>query len=288
MRATILVCTHNLVPKKLFIKVLEDCVFKQARIWDCDVVVVSHYPVLNNYIEEDLTRIEKMNHEQFKNVILKNSIVHCDSFCDVSCVTNIVVGERAYSVETLCDQMALGLKYSKADNVVVMEHDVLYPDSYVDYMSKALDNGTSFCCWKNGVVLSSNGFFETPGWVMFSRFAWKKSFLIKYLASMEEFKSTVLEPIIMSASLGNTGETYWDYEAYGLKAKYTTVEDSTGIGNDVLDVRHGLNSSGNIVVEKYYDEHPKWGNKNLWSDLVNIEFTDVASEKLSYAYGLMD
>ena len=290
-RATILLCTHNLVPKNLFTRVLEECVFGQARTWNCDIVIVSHYPVLEDYVEENLPRIERVSHPQFQSTLLKEPLISREfvsRWPPIENLTNLVVGERKYSMDTLCDQMALGVAYSKTDNIIVMEHDVLYPSSYTYYMSKALDYGASFCCWRKGVILSSEGYFKTPGWLMFSRISWRRGFLGRYLAALAQLESYSLEPEILSDSCGDTQETFGDYEGHDLKAKYAMVDDPTGEDYDVLDVKHGLNSTGNIVVKEYYDDHPKWGNRRLWVDLVDYKFKVAADSDLKNAYGVME
>jgi hypothetical protein len=55
---------------------------------------------------------------------------------------------------------------------------------------------------------------------------------------------------------------------------------------DVLDVKHGLNTSGQCNVEKYESEHPFWGKIENVSHLIDDNYKETVNKNLSYSYGL--
>ena len=280
MDCTILVPTHNLVPVNIF-KTVIDNVLSQVESdgLDVELVIVSHYPVTDEYKSVDLPIVALSGHEGIGDAIVKNPILSVRN-CNIP-VRNFVVGERAYSLETIYAQLMLGLEHALCENIVIVEHDVLYPSGYFRSMIDALNSGVDFCCWRNCSFFCRYGFYEVPRSLAFSRFSFKSHFLSRFISSVSQEEMLVMEPEIdLDCGAFSSGE-HGIYDDYGINAKYTILE-----GEDVLDVKHGLNSSGNVFVENYEENHPYWGNEKKWLNLIGDDFDQVALSNPIYAYGL--
>jgi hypothetical protein len=277
MGATILLCTNNLVPKRLFETVLKGSVIPQAEANGCDIVIVSHFPVFDQYTDNDCILSPKAEHKEFWETLLKSPIVKA-SDC-VAPFLNVVVGEMEYSLDTICEQLRVGLKLAKHDKVIIMEHDVLYPGDYVSKMIKSLAKEASLCYWKDFVLLCSSGYFKTPGMLNLSRLACTKRFFLDYLDAIMSFDDYFMEPQIPYFDSDSTNRVYDDY---GIIANYEICG-----GDDVLDVKHGLNTEGNIIVDRFYDNHRFWGKASLTLSLIDAEYTAKSMSKNRYAFGLL-
>lgn len=279
MKYTIIINTHNLVPEKMFVHVLKS-VFLNAIKWDCEVIIVSHFPVLDKYEEVDISDSLIEHHLEFEDVIIKGPVFSVDDF-DIK-IKNYVVGERRYSLHTICDQIMIGLKNSNTDRIIIMEHDVLYPEEYICDICSPLDLGADFSCWKNAILLGMVGYYRILNWVTFGRIAWKSSFLEKYLISLKKDVFVDMVPDISLRGCAGVPEKFCEFNSVGLTAKYGVVE-----GTDVLDFRHGLNTYGNVLLNECFDSHPVWGDKMKWIDLIDKNFSRVTMRNPLYAYGLL-
>ena len=54
----------------------------------------------------------------------------------------------------------------------------------------------------------------------------------------------------------------------------------------VLDIKHGTNTSGNMIVDDYFDTHSHWGHKNEILSLIDDNYNEFVSRKPELGYGL--
>lgn len=273
---SILICTNNLVPKRLISTVLH-CAIRQAEdVGNTNVVVVSQYPVISQYLNAELSGSkspEESKHSKLSSVILKEPFF--DSMCDVcgdkAKFVNVVVGERAYAIDTIYRQLLLGTMYC-GDKVAICEHDVFYPSGYLKRVFGVLDSGRDICFWESSIYLSYQGYFRMPNNGMFNRFSFCNEFLQKHLRDKISRENLCIEPALRGFSKTLQGEP-----EYG---NYEVVE-----GVDILDIKHGFNTGGYFMVDDYMDEHSYWGNKHIYLDLIDDEYRQATQKNPSCFYG---
>lgn len=268
----IVICTNNLVPQALFRKVLMNAFIQADMVGDTHVSVVSHYPVFENYIYL-YREFVKEEHKSFSDVILKEPFFDPDIF--ESTYDNMVVGECEYSHLTIYRQLREGAFRRLEANVVIMEHDVLYPLNYLKTVSGILNAGMDACYWAKGKFFSNSGFFEVPNVMTLSRFSMKWDQFIKVFENKLEKKLTFVEPLLDGIPVSG------DLSEEVVTRKFAMVH-----GIDTLDIRHGLNVSGNYIVEEYSDCHEYWGSASEIFPLIDGPCKTFVEKHPSCNYGI--
>jgi hypothetical protein len=273
---SILICTNNLIPKRLISTVLH-CAIKQAEsIHDTNIVVVSQYPVISQYFSAELSGCKDANpflHSRLSSCILKEPFFDSEcEFCrNKDLFINVVVGEKAYAMETIYKQLLLGSMYC-GQNIAICEHDVFYPVNYLEKVFGVLDGGKDICFWKDAIYLSYQGYFRMPNNHMFNRFAFSNDFLQKHLRDKISRNNLCIEPALLGYSKTLEEEPEWaNYEVVG--------------GVDVLDIKHGFNAGGYFMVDNYMDMHDYWGKKHIYLDLIDDEYRQATQQNQSCFYG---
>ena len=288
---SIIYCTNNLLPPLLFDKTLNDA-HDHAERSSSELIVASHFPVLKSFIkindDINLTIDNKIN--------VLNKIVSL-SF-DFNNSRNYVFGKLPYSLETILEQLLYAIKLAESDKIIIMEHDCLYPDNYVDVMSDCLDKEDIAYISKAKVFLNFNGFFNTIEQLTMSNIAWKKDLAIKVIErklrlAKENGTFEAFEPIIYRKE---------DMERKPLlRAMLEQIKNDPNrdipildfvcaddifikVNKVALDIKHGLNQSGYIKVneDKYFEFHEYWGNSYDYTSLFSLENCD----NLKYWYGV--
>lgn len=269
---SILLCTNNVIPKKLFEAVVRNAIGNLDG--NCDnIVIVSQYPVFSRYISIDIPNArhpDESKHSKLSSIILKTPFLDHLNPSGSDIIVNIVVGEKAYAVETIYYQLLAGLPYC-GDCISIFEHDVLYPHDYLFKSLGAIKQGVDICLWDDNVYLSYNGYFKVPYSYMFSRFCFSKAFLEYHVRDKMKRGKSFIEPALKGV-FGQSGEPQYE--------NFLIVN-----GDDVMDIKHGFNTGGYVLVDSYYDNHIYWGSKDLYLGLIDQEYMRATQSNLDCFYG---
>lgn len=265
---TILVCTNNLVPKRLLEQVLANALAVARAQGDTNVVVVSHFPVFFSHTPVNI-EVEEERHISLDDALIKEPFVNPDAFLAEG--INIVVGERRYDYTTILRQMEVGLKYC-GDNVIIMEHDVMYPHDYLETMIESLEKGYDFVVWGKHCFLTFSGYIPGPNYILLSQYSGTKEAWSKYVSDSLKQMPSVFEPPIYAS----------DGSILDGCLKLIDVPP-------VLDVKHGFNTTGNISSDTFEDWHEYWGPFDKMQTLCGMDdqWGDIASNHPECGYGLV-
>ncbi len=279
MKNTILICTNNIIPKKLFKLVFSNCLLQAIDNGDTNVVLVSHYPVFSEHVVSTIDNDGSFLrcHEKYKEITCtKPFLDNCidsggekNAFKEVN-ITNVVVGEQEYSINTIFKQLQVGLKYCN-ENIVIFEHDVLYPFGYTGKMINKLNLGCDICVWKNCLYWCYQGFFKSNEGMWFSRFSFKKNILEEHVLRSIETGTDQIEPC-----LKNIGKT----DGFYVYDNYTLID-----GIEVLDIKHGLNTSGYMLFDEHEKEHFYWGKMDKYLDYIDDNYKIFINKHSDCFYG---
>jgi len=272
MKNAILICTNNLIPKNLLRYVVENAINQSIRVGDTEIVVVSHYPVVENFKTAEIAECKNQIHEKLQQIIIKEPVVK--PFSDVK-ISNYVIGEKEYSIDTIFKQMLFGSSKTDSETIVVMEHDILYPPNYVFKSSGIINSGFDICFWQSSCFFSLKGFFRVKNMAL-SRYSFNREFFDGLFTEKMLKKSLITEPFLTdyeSVIFMNTDERF-----YGNHAVVVETE--------VLDIKHGFNTSGQCVVEKCENDHPFWGKIEDVAKLIDDNYKDAMSKNTNYSFGL--
>jgi hypothetical protein len=279
MTPTLLFYTNALLPKPLLRHTLSRASETADKI-GAELLVSSHVPLMTSEVSDCSGAF---GHLAWRDVDPRFAgfLETQEPFLDPGprqC--NVVTGILSYSPETILTQIIHGIQQSSArtDCVLLWEHDVLYPEGYVETMCEALED-SDFAIYEDHLFLDAEGYFkpQTHFWHL-SRYGAKKHALaFHFHRKVVQSNYGVLEPV--PAGQGNGEETELDI-----------VESFRICGGDpVLDVRHGANASGQILVDEHSDRHPCWGKlkKNGLPELLEDPDYDAFLEsKPMIGYGL--
>lgn len=271
--SSIVICTNNLVPRTLFKEILERNISLASQVDNSEIIIVSHYPVCLEYVTYNFVNGPDLKyHKEFEDVLIKNFKIQNSILDHVQYnvpIKNIVVGEREYNCNTILEQMRLAYHFCNYDKIIVMEHDIIYPQEYVKKVSRILDSGVDICYWKSTCYLSKDGYFKLDTCSL-SSFSFNKKSYINWLTNKDE-KS--FEPILYG---------------YGNFSEYSFMFNNYAIVNsdDILDIKHGANTSGQIIPCEYFDEHPVLGKKEKYINLIDKEYSDIINQNKICSYGL--
>ena len=142
MQTSVLYYTNNLLPKKLFKHVLNN-VIKHTQENNCELIVTSHFPITKQYEEISLNSKKSYGEDVRPDGEQERSKIYDYIVKDVVIEPNInyksfVVGKIPYSLNSILKQIVLSLENASHENIVLMEHDCLYPNNYISTVNKAL------------------------------------------------------------------------------------------------------------------------------------------------------
>jgi hypothetical protein len=207
---------------------------------------------------------------------------------------NVVTGLLKYSPQAILEQICHGIRqsFAKTDCVLLWEHDVLYPCGYAETMCETLEEtGADFALYGDHLFLDDEGYFKPQAhfWHLSRYGARKHPLAFHFRRKIDIDEMSVLEPV--PEGMGNGEEAPCDI------VKSFAV---TG-GNPVLDVRHGANASGQILVDdiidkngdvvtkSHSDRHPYWGKlkQNRFLGLLeDSDYAEFLASKPMIGYGL--
>ena len=275
MRNAVIIYTHNLVPKKIFLKSMS-LVFDQVKmIQGTEVVIVSQYPVLDGYEFINFPQIPERKYPKLEPLILKEPILKRS---DLSVkIRNFVIGPKEFSMQTIYHQMLIAASKTDAECISIAEHDVFYPEDYFSKCFAVLAAGFPVSFWRSVKMFNSNGFFDIVHIYALSRYGLRKETLVKMYNEKLERGSNFAEPLLKNCEITMvTGENDHMFNDYAFLS-----------GNDVLDIKHGLNTSGQVIVDKFELSHPYWGSRDQIVNMIDPEYTDVVNKNPGLGYGLL-
>jgi hypothetical protein len=259
MKTTIVCYTHCLGPKTLIKKTIRDAMnVADKNGWN--MVISSHLPVLSSY--EDCR-------DDFRDLWLDSPDGKRLSFLDtwrgneiksIGSAVNVVTGILEYSYKSIISQIVHAInRFPDTDRVILWEHDVIYPKGYAESMEKALENN-DYALYKDSVFMDDEGYFDTAMqfWYL-SRYAARKDALLDCFS--KKLKGDGLDNFepVMKGLVDDSGDDF-DSDSYEIVS-----------GPPVIDVKHGSNASGQIIIDKHSRKHPHWGKCDKYVKLVMEE-----------------
>jgi len=278
MKATIVYYTNCLAPKQLIDRTLSEAMAVACKN-DWKLIVSSHLPLFEETIDCRVDFHHLVNDEPDPDIL-----AYLDSWSGRrrsipdECVQNYVTGILSYSSETILTQIVHAIDMAgDTDAVLLWEHDVLYPPDYAERMVESIRKGNDFAVYSDHMFMDDEGFFKhgTHFWHL-SRYggtpqAMKSHFELKIALG----NYSLLEPVPRGQETGEESES--------------DIIDSFEIleGSPVVDIKHGSNASGQILVDGHFDEFPGWGLFSDFEYLVNEkEYVDFVNSKPEMGYGL--
>ena len=277
MRNLALLCTNNILPAGILNAVLDRLCPQIQGQADMELIVVSHFPIMEGAERVELEDPEEYVPDRFDDVILKDFRYDFSQYYIP--VRNLYCGRIKSSIFNLFKQMLAGINASDAENIFFTEHDVLYPDAYFSEMNRALETH-SIACWRNVKILNWFGYINISKTnLALSRFVMKAEIARDIFEGRLARKACVwVEPILLGA----------EYSMGGDISEETIYEDFVFLddGDVVLDIKHGLNSCGMILGE-HEDEDSVWGKKEQYIDLIDESYIEFLKKHQTYCYGIV-
>jgi hypothetical protein len=243
-----------------------------------NLVVSSHLPILEEYVDcgVDFHHLSCPPTDP-RNVEFLDTWEDYSKMSPMGKTVNYVTGVLSYSFETILTQITHAISMAPdTDAVLLWEHDVLYPDGYADAMVDALSKGSDYAVYRDHQFLDYDGFFK-PGmhfWYL-SRYAARKDAIMNcFLSKIELGNYDILEPVLEGLDGGENSDSDSD--------NYRIVN-----GVPVIDVRHGGNASGQILVDKHCSRLPHWGGAGEYINIMmDDDYIKYVNSKPEVGYGL--
>jgi hypothetical protein len=275
INTTLAFYTNNIVPKKLLERAIEDAKDVLRRIPSAELVIASHFPVLADHIDIS-DQFEQYADARFDKAIANTSFAIEDDL--KGRVRNYVVGQLEQSLDSIIDQIMTIITYAKGENILLTEHDVLYPAGYQEAVIDALDS-YDLVVPMNYIYLGQQGFFSCGDkCFMLSRYNAKKHLFKDYFNKIKSLGGVeCLEPYLKG---------HFEDER-DPNVALLTYDNCTVIETDpTMDIKHGTNTSGNVIVDDHFSDDDYWGNKNQYLSLIDEDYENFVGENPSFGYGL--
>ena len=293
---SILFYTNNLVSPRILEESLKGAM-KQAQDNDCELIVTSHFPLTVDfesvnlitepyYLKEFDPENQKHKASDIYDYIVKELKVEAN--CDH--IKSYVVGKLPYSHESIFKQILFSLEKCSSDNVVLMEHDCFYPKEYIKSVKKCLieyQYEFAYCSFAN-CFLNENGFFD----ISFRKFLLStcvgKTKLMQRIFTdklqlFQEKKRYKFEPVLDIEPSPN------NYADNVIVTKHLCMDKF--LDGPVLDIRHQLNSSANILIRdgNYSQHNSYWGDAKKFIDMIqDISVKRKNIQRWCYGTALQD
>lgn len=278
MKATILFYTNCLLPKPMLKESLCRAV-SVAKNMGWELIISSHLPIFTDSYRDCRLDFDHLAWSEIDARFGSFLLTQSPSLSSSDGVENFVTGVLSYSPESILTQIVHAIEHSSPDTdaVFLWEHDVLYPNGYVQSMIKAIEGGADYALYHDHIFLDTEGFFR-PGvhfWHL-SRYAAKKDVLKDHFARKIELnRYEILEPVPIGHTTGEESPS--------------DIVDNVKIvhGDPVVDIRHGGNASGQILVDTHTDGDPLWGDASAYAGLFDDkEYEHLLTSKPAIGYGL--
>jgi len=283
---SVLYYTNNLLSKDLLSYTLKETI-RHCENDNCELILTSHYPLSDEYEIFDLVQRETLKCDNLYNHLIKEALITGKDLKNVKHKI-FVVGKMPYSYASIFKQIVLSMEKCEGENIILMEHDCLYPDSYIPSVKKALINyGKNFSyCSFSTCFLNKNGFFKMDnGSHCLSGCAGKKKTLMEVFKRKIELAKNntpfqfepvidILSPIILSEAKSKN-EVIIDGHL---------CIDTFMKGEGILDIKHHLNADGFLMGSKYFHDHPYWGEDKKYINMIST----VPENKWNYGIANFD
>ena len=275
--------TNNLVSPLILKESLKGAI-RLAEDNDCELIITSHFPVTSSPIKSPL--VSEINYKNDFNA-KENKFYKSDLYDyivkDLKIDTkykNFVVGKLPYSYESIFRQILFSLEQASNDNIVLMEHDCLYPKGYINAVKKCLityQYPFAYCSFAN-CFINERGFFD----ISFRKFllsscSGKKDLFNKMFSTklklMIENKPYKYEPLL---SIETDKK---QYKEDIVVEKHICMDKF--LDGPILDIRHKLNASPDVLMRDgdYFQKHEYWGDAKKYIDM--IEAININRKKQS-------
>lgn len=279
--------TNNLLSPELLTKTVEE-VLTHGESTNSEVLIISHYPVLDNHINLHLNNLplmqffiapmkQKMDKSSIYNHLTKVLAIPARGDCK-----NYVVGQHPYNPTTIIQQLDAASELCNSDAVILMEHDCFYPEDYVDVCRRVLDAHDAARC------INHRCYCTVDGYLRYQRF-----FLNGLAMRLKPFKQYIenkkkqlwmnkrlsyLEPYVEGLEVLSDG--------FEVKS-YADVDGLLGEDHDLLDLQHGLNYYQCLHVSSQMrshiiDSHPFWGDAGPYIDLIKTNMLSKSEKVLCF------
>lgn len=254
---TLLYYTHNLVPKPLLLKSLFS-ILETSKKLGLELVITSQFPLSKN--------------PEYESICMESSRENIDKFVvwgeffdekDYPNAKTFVIGRFPRLLTSLVKQLVYTLKKVNTQNVIFTEHDVLYPEGYFEAVLEKLNSGSSLVYAANSIMFCRDGFYSIPKSVFLSKFSGNTKFFLDHF-SKKAVNIGCFEPILWGIS---PISPFAKINPQDICRDFTVLE----LLNPVLDIKHGLNTSGHYIVSKYQDSNSYWGSKDEILKLISNE-----------------
>jgi hypothetical protein len=283
-KSTIFYYTNNLLPLKLlkytFYNVLDLC-----KKNDCELILTSHYPITKKYEEIILSNSINKDNLIYKYIV-KDFIIPDEDLKDIN-IKSYVVGQLPYYYDSIIKQMLLSESKCSGDNIILMEHDCLYPEDYIKIVNGFLDMYDMTYSSFSNTLLNKFGYFKCSGgsYVLstcsFKRDVFKRIYERK-LELINNKKNFLFEPILSSQ------KRYKDVYKDEIFIENHLNIDTFLKEQCILDVKHNLNTDGMLVSSDYFHFHNYWKEDSNYIELIDLDIPDNNKKMWSYGTGKFD
>lgn len=276
-KTSIFYYTNNVVPPKLFNHTFRQAL-KHCKDNNCELIITSHYPITQSYTAFPLSDYIPSSHSIYKHIVLDISIPDAEIKNDN--VKSYVVGQLPYSHESIIKQILFSESKCAGENIILMEHDCLYPDTYIPTVERFLNTYNVTYCSFNIAFLNSSGFFNIEnGSFILSTCAFKRDILKgiydKKLELIKNNKPYMFEPILDIAPKHR--QAFYKDEV--IVKKHICI-DTFLKNKSPLDIKHNFNTDGMLISKNYYHSHPYWRKDEEYINMIKTTNIDEQDQKL--------
>jgi hypothetical protein len=267
MENCILYYTNNIVPEGILRATLKSAI-DHAKDIDAELIITSHYPLASWAKEEGSLGVTDF--PKYENVAVSGDFI--PQMDNVKCFT---VGPQDQELSSIVKQMLFSMKQTEAKNIYMHEHDVFYPPNHYSDLEEPLCRGRDVATVLNHKFLDADGYYTIKNFnFALSRFAGKKTYLVNVYEYKLENDFSVIEPSLKG---------YFDNPSEGpVSENFEIVEAAF----PVLEIRHGINTSDNRVVDWRETNDPLWGNYSKYSSLIDGGYQDFVDKNPLFSYGI--
>jgi hypothetical protein len=282
-KTSIFYYTNNLLPLKLFKYTFYNTI-NLCKENDCELILTSHYPITEKYEEINLNNSTNKKDNAIYNYIVKDFIIPEEDLKDVN-IKSYVVGQLPYHYDSIMKQLLLSEEKCSGDNIILMEHDCLYPKDYIKVVNGFLDIYDMTYSSFSNTLLSKCGYFNVAGgsYVLstcsFRRSVFKDTYKRK-LELINDKKQFLFEPYldIQQKKYRNS------YKEEIIINKHLNIDNFLK-GQCVLDIKHNFNTDGMLMGDSYFHFHDYWKEDSQYIQLIDVDISDNNKKMWNYGIG---
>lgn len=196
MSNTIFYYTNNLLHRNLLEKTLLSAI-NHAKNNNAQLLVTSHFPLFENYIDvsSEFGGLKEDNlPEDYKKLCIKDLNLTRTPY-----ITNFVTGKLPYKPKSILDQLIFSCEHCFTDNIILFEHDCLYPLEYIKTVEKQLNKNDITYCMAAYYMVNKKGFYACEPHPYLSSFSGKREVFSDIFKKKREMYGDIvrmLEPVV--------------------------------------------------------------------------------------------